>query len=191
MWEYLEFIHRPDETPKFFIEASPSLIEQAITSLENRLLELGAKPDTRRWQHDPNSRYVLSDVSRVDILNALNKDKWEHVSTDEINKNKGMLAYEERWLFKRKTRQDSKREFSLYDVAELVSVKREEVANGYIKKGWILINVTQEQHSEHSFSANYSLAWSGQQGEPVYPEIKSDSDYLNKIFDDVAKAKKS
>ena len=179
-FEYIEFVFAANEPNQIAIEASPAVLEKIAKSLEKRLQELGVEPHARPSEYQ-NNQYFFFHVSRVDMLNALRDDDWEFVSSYS-----GHIR--ERSLYKRLITQEQSTSNKpiLSDVAELIEVSNTNVVNGYLKLGWILIETGKSQHSEHGYSASYCLAWLNKNGDPVYPEIKTDKEYMDKIFRDIA-----
>ena len=179
-YEYIEFLFRPNESDGYgnFIQVSPVYLEKIATSLDAQLHKLGVEPSVRLSQ-GTNDTIKVNGARRVDILNALQADGWELTSNYSEKT-------QERYLYKRAIMQGQTLEdkFSLSDVAELVGVNNETIANGYLKLGWLLIETYSSQYSEHGYSAFYCLAWSRKKGEPVYPEIKSIEDLTRKHLDD-------
>jgi len=57
------------------------------------------------------------------------------------------------------------------DVTELARTDSEEKANGYLKLGWVLLNVESLQHSEHGWTSVYILGWKNSRDEIQYPEL--------------------
>ena len=178
-FEYIEFVFKANEPNQIAIETSPNVLEKTAKLLEMRLRELGVEPMVRPSEYQ-NNQYFFFHTSRVDMLNALQADDWEFVSSYSGN-------IQERNLYKRQVeeKQVAEGKSPLSDVIELVEVSNTTVVNGYLKLGWVLFETEKSQHSEHGYSASYCLAWSKKNGEPVYPEIKSDSEYTEKVIRDV------
>jgi len=55
------------------------------------------------------------------------------------------------------------------DIARVAQVQTKEDVNTYLEKGWIIIGMSSEHHSEHGFTLKYHLGWDRNLGET--PEI--------------------
>lgn len=55
-------------------------------------------------------------------------------------------------------------------IVEVAHTKSTEKANGYLKLGWVLLNVESNQYSEHGWSTAYALGWKKETGGIQYLE---------------------
>jgi hypothetical protein len=56
------------------------------------------------------------------------------------------------------------------NISEVASTNSTEKANGYLKLGWVMLNIESHQHSEHGWNTGFVLGWRKDAGEIRYPE---------------------
>lgn len=55
-------------------------------------------------------------------------------------------------------------------IVEIAHTNSTEKANGYLKLGWVLLNVESNQYSEQGWSTAYAVGWKKESGKIQYPE---------------------